>query len=164
MPWLHPARERGMGCSAPTSRAGHRSGPTMSGGPRCATCPSRENAAERVMVWRGAPSHRHAGALVAEVVVDCRDDGGRYLLAPLLGFQQLGVLLVGDVAEFDQDRWHLGGLDHNEGGGAVWVVLEVGALTHVLDHRLDEHAGPIAVSFDLETDEIGEESPDRAEV
>src|SRR5215831_11056690 len=74
----------------------------------------------------------------------CRDDGARHPLAPPLGFEQLGILLIGDVAELEQDRGYLCAFDHHEGRRAVGVVLETGALAHELDHGLDKHTRAIA--------------------
>src|SRR5512143_3185043 len=103
-------------------------------GPRRSTLPLRYPAVEASFdaqiladLWRRMVDERlrssslGQGPLPLEIVADRLEDRRRHLAPVGLGLQQLLVPAVGEIAQLEHDRGHVGRLQHGKAGEAVGV-------------------------------------------
>jgi hypothetical protein len=93
---------------------------------------------------------------VAEVVVNRGDDAAADFLAPAFRFQALGVSLVGDVGQLDQDRRNEVRFEHLERRRAVRFCAELRLASHVADDRAGKQVGAYAGGAGIHAGQIRE--------
>src|ERR1051325_10498658 len=89
------------------------------------------------IVFTGS-SDRAAGQPRGEIPVDRLDDRIARVRAPSLRHQLLQVLAARYVAELDQHRWHVRGLEHAEAGRLERILVHARRGLELVHHMLGE--------------------------
>ena len=82
-----------------------------------------------------------AGNSRREVCIDCLGNRSRRPVPPGFRRQRLEIAAVRDIAELDQDRRHVGRLEHPEAGGPQRVLVHARGVAH-LGHQRRARTAP----------------------